>query len=55
MTMKMNSGHYLTSINNPWTESLDNCHLWCCPECDFKAKTKELLIHHGVLQHPLVS
>ena len=39
---------------NLWSEeNLENCHFWCCPECPFKCKTKELLIHHGLLTHPL--
>ena len=39
---------------NPWAGNLDDLHLWCCPQCDFKAKTKDLLINHGIYQHQKV-
>ena len=45
----------MNGTSNPWSvKEFETYHLWCCPECDFKAKTKELLIHHGVMQHQQV-
>ena len=38
---------------NPWTKNLDQYHVWCCPECGFKGQTKQLLVHHGLITHPM--
>ena len=38
---------------NPWkVESIDQFLNYCCPECDFKQKTKTAFIIHATEAHP---
>ena len=41
----------IDNSNNPWAVNLEEFYLWCCPECNFKTKTRDLLVHHGLMQH----
>ncbi len=39
--------------DNPWSvKSLEDFLQYCCPECDNKSQSKELFVHHAVLEHP---
>ena len=50
------SGNVLVNMDgefNPWNvTSIEEFHLYNCPECDVKYKDKEQFVGHAVLKHP---